>query len=311
MTTPLPGSVPYDNKKPVLVPRNLNGASLVDFLCGILPHIPRAEWESLCRAGRLVTEDGRSVEASRPVQTGERYHLLQPGIVEPEIRTDLRILYEDEALIVLEKPAPLPVHPSGRFNRNTLQYILHQAYAPQKPRAAHRLDANTTGLMVCTRTRHFAGLLQPQFARGEVDKVYLVRIQGQPEWDNLTSDAPIRDHPGEGGTREVDYEEGLSARTEFQVVERREDGTTLLEARLFTGRTNQIRVHLWDLGFPVCGDPVYRPGRQLGTSQTLTLTDPPLCLHAWKLAFNHPLTKDRVGFEGQRPAWSAGVELLM
>jgi RluA family pseudouridine synthase len=223
--------------------------------------------------------------------------------VEPEVSPDVRILHEDEAIIVLQKPAPLPVHPSGRFNRNTLQYFLHAAYHPQKPRAAHRLDANTTGLLVCTRTRHFAGLLQTQFARREVDKIYLVKVGGHPAWDQFVSEASISEAVGEVGTRTVDDAEGLAAKTEFRVQHRCGDGTTLLEARLFTGRTNQIRVHLWDLGFPVCGDPVYLADHRLGTSQTLTLNDPPLCLHAWKLSFNHPLSKQRTSFQAELPDW--------
>lgn len=297
VTTPLPGSIPYDNRKPVVVSQLFAGASLLDFLCGILRHISRPEWEAHCRAGHWLDIHDRPVAATHLVQAGERYFFLQPGLVEPEVSADIRILHEDEAILILHKPAPLPIHPSGRFNRNTLQHILHDVYAPQKPRAAHRLDANTTGLVVCARTRYFAGLLQPQFAQGKVDKTYLVEVMGHPVWDQGVSEAPISEEAGEVGTRGIDHNAGLPARTEFKVLERRAGGTTLLEARLFTGRTNQIRIHLWDLGFPVQGDPVYLPGRQRGTTQTLRPDDPPLGLHAWKLSFNHPLSRERVSFE--------------
>ena len=298
-STPLPGSQPYDNRKPVIVPLEWGGRPLLDFLSGVFRHVPRAEWESLCEAGRLLNAANVSVAAGHPVKTGERYFVLQPDIVEPEVNVDIRVLYEDEAILVLHKPAPLPMHPSGRFNRNTLQHILHEVYHPQKPRPAHRLDANTTGLVVCSRTRHFAGLLQPQFARGEVSKVYLVRVTGHPGWNTQRCDAPIGEEPGEAGSREIDPEAGLPARTEFEVRERFADGTTLLEARLLTGRTNQIRVHLAHLGFPVVGDPVYQPGRPPGVAQTLGINDPPLALHAWKLSFIHPVTKERVSFEAE------------
>jgi UPF0176 protein len=252
----------------------------------------------------LSDEKRERVAWNQIVRAGERYLHVLPQTREPEVSTDIRILHEDEAIIVLNKPAPLPMHPCGRFNRNTLQNILHNVYAPQSPRPAHRLDANTTGLVVMSRTRHFAGQLQPQFARGEVEKVYLVRVQGSPAWDQYTCELPISDAPGETGTREVDAANGLESRTEFAVRQRFEDGTTLLEARPLTGRTNQIRVHLWELGFPVCGDAVYLPNRQRGDTQTLSLKAEPLCLHAWRLAFTHPLTKERVTFETELPVWS-------
>lgn len=297
VTTPLPGSVPYDNRKPVIVPPKSDRATLLDFLSGILPHVPRGEWEMLSRGGRLLNREGEPVAAEHRVTAGERYFVLQPGIVEPDVSADVRILHEDEAILVLHKPAPLPVHPSGRFNRNTLQHILELVYHPQKPRAAHRLDANTTGLIVCARTRHFAGLLQPQFERGEVQKTYLVNITGHPAWDQHTCDAAISPEPRAIGLREISREGGLPARTEFDVLSRRPDGTTLLQARLLTGRTNQIRLHLWHLGFPVVGDPVYRADRADAATQTLQPDDRPLDLHAWKLSFLHPLTGDRMQFQ--------------
>ena len=297
IVTPLPGSIPYDNKKPVMVPQEFNGATLLDFLSGVLKHVPRDEWESLCEAGRWLDENDKPAAASHQVKAGERYYLLQPSIVEPEVNADIRLIYEDEAILVLNKPAPLPIHPSGRFNRNTLQYILHEVYHPQKPRTAHRLDANTTGLLICTRTRHFASLLQPQFERGEVDKTYLAKVIGHPPTDHFISEAPISDEPGKVGIRDIDPDDGLPAKTEFHVLERNADGTALLEVHLFTGRTNQIRIHLWDLGFPIVGDPLYLPNRERGTVQTLTPQDPPLCLHAWKIAFHHPVSHERMTFE--------------
>lgn len=304
-TTPLPGSVPYDNYRPLQISAGYDRQPLLEVLSGIFPHIPREEWQARCDAGALLTERREPASADRIVRTGERYLHLVRATVEPEIDADIRVLYENEALLVLQKPAPLPMHPGGRFNRNTLQHILNTVYAPEKPRPAHRLDANTTGVVVFSRTKRFAGLLQPQFANGEVEKVYLVRVHGRPPEERFTCEAPISAEPGEMGMRAVDEAAGLPARTEFRILHAFEDGTTLLEARPITGRTNQIRIHLWQLGWPVVGDPIYGAERHLGHPHTLAPGEAPLCLHSWKISFLHPLSRERLHFETELPAWSA------
>jgi len=301
VVAPLPGSTPYDNFRPISVSTECDGQTLLDFLSRVVSHVPQAEWEELCARGLLLNAQHQPVTALHRVRAGERYLRKMPDIVEPDVNGAITILHEDEALIVLNKPAPLPMHAGGRFNRNTLQYILNKVYYPQKPRPAHRLDANTTGVVLVTRTRHFAARLQPQFERGEVEKLYLVRIQGEPREERFSCDAPISVEPGEVGSREVDLAEGLPARTEFRVLKRNPDGTTLLEAKPLTGRTNQIRIHLWQMGIPVCGDGVYLPNQKLGDTQTLGLNDPPLCLHASHISFIHPLTGKRVAFTASAP----------
>jgi UPF0176 protein len=301
---PLPGSQPYDNYRPLTVPQHCDGMRLFEFLNTILPHIPRAEWETLAAQNLLVTDERIAVNGDHVVSAGKRILQKMPNLIEPDVNGGIQILHEDEALIVLNKPAPLPMHAGGRFNRNTLEYILHQVYHPQKPRAAHRLDANTTGVLLVTRTRHFASRLQPQFARGEVEKTYLVKVQGAPKEESFSCDAPISAEPSEAGAREIDLEDGLPSKTEFRVLQRNADGTTLLEARPLTGRTNQIRVHLWQMGLPVCGDPVYLPGGKLGETQTLRVGDAPLCLHAWRVRFVHPLRQKRMEFTAPKPDWA-------
>jgi RluA family pseudouridine synthase len=304
VTSPLPGSQAYDNYRPLNIPAACDGLSLLQALCTIFPHVSRDDWQAACSQGRLQTNQHEPAVAERIVQGGERYLHLQPATQEPAIATEIRLLHEDEAILVLNKPAPLPMHPSGRFNRNTLRYILNEVYAPQCPRPAHRLDANTTGVVVFARTKHFASLLQPQFTRGDVRKVYLARVQGHPAENAFTCEAPISSTAGELGSREIDAENGLAARTEFRVLERLTDGTALLEIRPLTGRTNQIRVHLWSLGFPICGEQTYLPNQALGQTQTHALEDDALCLHAWQITFRHPLTKALVTFAADPPAWS-------
>jgi RluA family pseudouridine synthase len=305
VTAPMPGGVPTDNFKHVNVPEDCDGKTLLEALCRVVKHLPASHWESECELGLMLNLRHEPVASNKIVRAGERYLHKFPNAVEPDVNGRVEILHEDEALIVLNKPAPLPMHAGGRFYRNTLQHILNAVYHPQKPHPAHRLDANTTGVMLVTRTRHFAGKLQPQFERGDVKKYYLVRVQGQPPEDNFSCDAPISAVSGELGSRKVDEEAGLDARTEFRVLQKNADGTALLEARPLTGRTNQIRIHLWHLGFPIVGDPVYLPGKRNGVMQTLGVDELPLCLHAWKISFTHPLTKLPAQFTAPPPAWAA------
>ncbi len=304
--TPLPGSRPYENRRPLHVPAARDGEPLIGVVAAVFPHIARDEWQERIAAGRFIDDAGRPLAADQPVRGGQRVVQVFPEAAEPDVAADIRVLHEDEALIVIHKPAPLPMHPSGRFNRNTLQHLLNLAWAPECPRPVHRLDANTRGLVLFARTRRFCRMLQEQFLAGTVEKRYLVRTAGSPAEDRFSCEAPIADAPGELGTHVVDETAGSAARTEFQVLERRADGSTLLEARLVTGRTNQIRVHLWQLGHPVAGDPAYLPGGRIGDTQTLPPGAPPLELLSWRLAFDHPLDGHRMSFEAERPTWARG-----
>jgi RluA family pseudouridine synthase len=303
VTSPLPGSVPQDNFRPLKIAARHDGWTILDFLCEVFPHIPRAEWLARCVALEIVDANRKPVSGEQVVRPGEYYATCERMHIEPDVNGNIPILYEDSALIVVNKPAPLPMHPSGRFHRNSLQWILCQVYAPQKPRPAHRLDANTTGLAVFTRTSTFAKRVQPQFERGEVQKQYLARVIGHPIEDRFSCDVAISASPAHAGSRTADVE-GLPARTDFEVRSRDADGTSLLLVTPHTGRTNQIRIHLWHLGWPIFGDRMYRPDHQLGEVQTLPLDDEPLCLHAWRLQFLHPQSQQRVRFEAPRPQWA-------
>jgi RluA family pseudouridine synthase len=301
-TTPLPGSQPYDNFRPLKISAKHSGQTLLQTLCDIFPQLAHDHWQERFAQQLFLDSGHKPVAAEQLVRAGERYLHRMPATSEPDVNVSIRVLHEDAALVVLHKPAPLPLHPSGRFNRNTLQSILNQVYHPQKLRPVHRLDANTTGVVVLARTQHFASQLHSQFAAGDVEKTYLARIQGHPPEDQFVCDARIGNRATELGAREID-EQGLSARTEFRVLSRFADGTSLVEARPITGRTNQIRVHLWHLGWPVVGEQAYLFNQQLGETQTHSLGDPPLCLHALRITFEHPLRKERVRFESAAPSW--------
>ena len=298
----LPGSEPYDNIRPLSVPGRYEGYSLIDFLDSFHPQVGREEWLRRCESGRIMIREREAVP-TQIVRAGQRFLHMQPATVEPDVNAEITLLHEDSAFVVVAKPAPLPMHPCGRFNRNTLQYLLELVYAPQRLRPAHRLDANTSGVAVFSRTKKIAGLVQPQFDGGNVRKTYVARIVGQPDKEEFSSQVPIGTEPDKAGIRLPDPK-GQSAETHFQVLDRSEDGTTLLKVTPITGRTNQIRAHLWELGMPIQGDPAYLPNRELDSQQTLSLDSPPLCLHAQEIEFMHPELGHRVAFEAPLPEWA-------
>lgn len=301
-TNPLPGSVPAETFRPLRVPQECEGLTVLETFCRLVGHLPASYWEAECGAGNVLDSRHQVLPATQAVHAGERLLHRMAWTTEPAVNGDVRVMYEDEALIVLNKPAPLPMHPGGRYTRNTLQQILNTVYRPQKPKPAHRLDANTTGLVIVARSRHFAGRLQRQFSEGRVGKTYLVRVQGHPGTDELRCEAAIGTEAQISGTRSVDEVDGAKAVTQFTVRQRYPDGTSLLEARPLTGRTNQIRIHCAFLGLPVVGDAAYRGGDGV-PRQTLDVAEPPLCLHAWKIDFSHPASGEAMSFTAPPPEW--------
>jgi RluA family pseudouridine synthase len=298
-TATLPGSVPYENVRPISVPLHLDGFELLDFLDAMHTHLSRDAWRQVIEEGRLFYRD--EPVRGRVVRSGERFFHHLPAMREPDVAANIEIVHEDNAIIVVNKPAPLPMHPCGRFNRNSLSSILDQVYRPLALRPAHRLDADTCGLVVFCKTREAAKFVQSQFESGQVRKTYLARVHGRPAEESFDCHSPISGRVGPGGMRVPD-ENGANATTRFRVLSEAAY-TTLLEIEPLTGRTNQIRVHLWKLDLPIVGDPIYLQGGQLGTGRTLAITEPPLCLQAARIAFVHPGTKEVVRFESEPPDW--------
>jgi UPF0176 protein len=313
ITTPLPGSVPWLNRRPLNVPQRCAGMTLLDFLSNLHPQIERSEWLHRIESRVIVpaesprrrrrpkhVEEPLPLSPNRIVREGERFDQLQPQTVEPDVNADIRILHEDEEFVILSKPASLPIHECGRFHRNTLRYILNLVYFPQRPHIVHRLDANTSGVMVLCKRKRIATIVQKQFENRTVKKKYLARVHGIPQQESFSCNAALARDPDVGGVRTLDPC-GDEALTDFEVVERFGDGTSLIRCLPKTGRTNQIRVHLWSLGFPICGDPAYLED-SVGSNRTLLPTESPMCLHAESIAFFGP-NGDFLEFSAVAPNW--------
>lgn len=313
----LPGCVPYRNERLMRVRQTQTGLPLIEFLCEFHPPTPRQSWLDWIGRGE-ITISGRNIGADALVTAGERYLHVMPDYVEPEVNAAISILHEDDALLVIDKPAPLPVHPSGRFNRNTLSKLLESVYPNESLRIAHRLDANTTGVVVFCRTAAAAAKVQPQFERRQVAKQYLARVQGHAPWQVYRCDLEIGDAKSFGGNdtagARVTHRSGQPAETLFHCLDRFDDGTSLLRVSPITGRTNQIRVHAAAIGFPIVGDPFYAPpfdaappgvvSTRPRLTQTLGVDDPPMCLHAWQIRLIHPVTDHPITLESTPPAWA-------
>jgi 23S rRNA pseudouridine1911/1915/1917 synthase len=214
------------------------------------------------------------------------------------------ISYEDEHLLVVDKPAGLVVHPARGHREGTLAQLLAIAPAPtaaggaggwdpERSGIVHRLDRNTSGLLLVARSEEAHRRLQRALAERRIEREYIALVQGRPPARSGTIEAPIGRDPRVRTRMAVGGNFPRQARTHF-TLERSLSGYSLLRLRLETGRTHQIRVHLQAIGHPVVGDPEYGPVQNLGLERQF--------LHAARLAFDHPLTDERVEVTSPLPA---------
>jgi 23S rRNA pseudouridine1911/1915/1917 synthase len=207
----------------------------------------------------------------------------------------LRVVHEDEHLLVVDKPAGVVVHPAPGHATGTLVHGLLGRVGggeAERPGIVHRLDRDTSGLMVVARTEEAYRRLQALVRRRELERRYLALVCGRPRSRRGRIEAPIGRDRNDPLRHSLDTDSPRDAVTHFEVVELL-PGHALLDVRLETGRTHQIRVHLEAIGLPVAGDPIYGRPRELGLERQF--------LHAARLAFPHPFTGERVETESPLP----------
>jgi 23S rRNA pseudouridine1911/1915/1917 synthase len=291
------------------VPADCAGMRFDQALARMFPEHSRSRLAAWVKQGQ-VKLDHAAVDAKRKVWGGESVSLA----LAPEARDaaaaaeaiELDIVYEDAALLVLNKPAGLVVHPgSGNWQGTLLNGLLHH-HPPLAaiPRAGivHRLDKDTSGLLVVAKTLEAQTDLVRQLQARAVKRQYLALVHGVVARDGSV-DAPIGRHQTQR-TRMAVTERGRAARTHYRVLERYA-GATLLECSLDTGRTHQIRVHLQSIGHPLVGDPVYRAGR--GKAAEPLAGFKRQALHAYRLGLVHPVSGAAMQWEAPLPADMAAL----
>ena len=280
------------------------------FLQQEYPGVSRSALARLIREG-LVRVDGRMVKPSYQPRPGERVTVTwpepRPAIPAPAPMA-LEVLYEDETLLVLNKPAGLLVHPgAGTLGVTLVNALLYHCQGAlsgiggvARPGIVHRLDRDTSGLMVVAKNDAGHLALSEQFAQRGVVKVYHAIVVGRLAVEAGEINVPIARHPNHKKMMAV-VAGGRSAVTLFRVLERL-SGATLVEARPRTGRTHQIRVHFKHAGHPLVGDDLYGHRLNARLSEETGYVPPRHMLHAHRLAFVHPISRRAVSFEAPWPS---------
>ena len=213
----------------------------------------------------------------------------------PPVEIPLDIVYEDEDIIVINKPAGMPIHPSLNHYTNSMANALAWYYQKQnKPfifRCCNRLDRDTSGLTVVAKHLVSGNILSAMVYRREIHREYLAIVRGQVTPESGTINAPLARKPGTIIERTVDWEHGKTAITHYRVVEEK-NGHSLVSLKLETGRTHQIRIHMKHLGYPLIGDYLYNPDMEYITRQAL---------HSHRLCFPHPITGKMLEFTAPLP----------
>ena len=320
------------------VPNELEGQRLDRFLEWAIPRLSRDR-------ARLIIEkcaahaDGRRRQCFERLHAKEQVLIVRERFVEPDAPRTFEVLFEDASMVVLDKPAGLPVHPSATFHKNTLTAVLREKYGEATPHLAHRLDKETSGIVVCGRRGADDAALKKQFEQRLVEKAYVAVVRGVVQDDagvislrlgrRIKKDAPSvhNELPEDGVPSGVPSraildtaehlmmdvrDDGQEAVTRYEVLERRSD-RTLLKLWPETGRQHQLRVHLSAIGHPILGDKLYGPEKEsafveiieagaMSEAMRARLGHHRHALHAAELTLTHPRTGERMTFVAKLPA---------
>lgn len=301
----------------LVVPPEQEGLRLDRFIAGAQRAFSRAQISRWIRAGH-VTRNGAGSKPGALLRAGDVVEVTPPAVAPSPLLPQampLDILFEDEHLIVINKPPGLVIHPAAGNPDGTLVNALlahcrdlSGVGGVERPGIVHRLDKDTSGLLVAAKTDAAHRALALAFRWRTTDKRYLAIVYGHPPGQEGVIDRPIARHPSERKRMAV-VPGGRPARTLWTLRESL-PGTSLLECRLITGRTHQIRVHLASIGYAVVGDPVYAGRQWRGLPPHIAAACrafPRQALHAWRLTLTHPASGQPLTFEAPLPADMAAL----
>ena len=318
-SAPLPPSGPPHGPIRITATQDHAGEQIDRFLADTLGAISRSRVKTLIDEGRLSGDTGPITQPAEPVRAGGTYILDLPAPVPaaPQPQSiPFPILYEDADLIVLDKPAGLVVHPAPGNPDGTLVNALLAHCGPgftgigaeRRPGIVHRLDKDTSGVMVVAKTQRANDALTAAFAARDLDRAYIALVWGLPQPLIGEIEGAVGRDKRDRKRMAVVGHHGKPALTRYRTMRAWQTSLALLECRLATGRTHQIRVHLSTRGHPIVGDPLYLrrvPAAAKAMNQPLRghlLDFPRQALHAASLGFKHPRTGRQIHFEAALPA---------
>ena len=312
-----PGS-PMSEKHEIIVDEQHHDFRLDKFL-SLTTEFSRTRIQDLLKNNAISVEPSKPFDAKTKVKNKERYTLIVPDAVEAEPRAEaiaLNIIFEDEHLLVINKPANFVVHPApGHFEGTLVNALLHHCPdslsgigGVKRPGIIHRLDKDTSGILVVAKSDAAHQGLSRQFhdRQEHLEKIYLALVWGRPYPPTGLIDAPIGRHPKDRQKMMV-ISSGKSAQTSYKIkkvftsIKDPANYISLIECRLHTGRTHQIRVHLNYLGIPIIGDLMYGKKTKKDLWQPEVHNFPRQALHAYSLAFTHPITLEHLSFKADLP----------
>jgi 23S rRNA pseudouridine1911/1915/1917 synthase len=290
------------------------GHRLDHYLKRKIPRLSRTRLQEIIRT-QLLGPEGRRMKASSAVREGDEIVIRRPARAEPSCPRDVGVLYRDDHMLVLDKPAGLPVHASAKFYFNTLTRVLSEKFPGEPLQIAHRLDRETSGILVVARGREAASRLKTAFARKQARKAYLAVVRGVPPWPDgavheIDLPLALTDQPGALDVRMVVRPGAPPALTRV-TVDLRRPLHALVRCEPVTGRQHQIRAHLAAAGHPIVGDKIYGHdddlfrdycARGLTPDLLARLELPRHALHAASIEIPHPATGEAMRFESPLPA---------